>query len=330
MTEPPNQPPKAAAPPAKKARARPKAGRAPKEGAGATRRAPKGGDGDEGGEGEPAGPGEGAAALVLADGGSTERAAAYARVEAEIKAVPRESLRPINVHVPSAVALVLGTLPRLLALRDEILATFPMHPPETIDRLRDYALAAAHAYVRALPRGGGEKRLRALVNEAGPLRERLLVSAEALVIFGLLDATRVAIIRRGTGHLDMAQDLLALAALFREAGPALVAKTPLTPAEVERAAQLGELVLEALGQHQQGTDGEGAPGEAEEHLGKAFELMRRAYDECRRSVNTLRWNEGDADEIAPPLAHSRRRGRRAQADEPGPVDPGSEPGVPGL
>jgi hypothetical protein len=67
-------------------------------------------------------------------------------------------------------------------------------------------------------------------------------------------------------------------------------------------------VLEALGQNQQGTDGAGDRGEAEDDLGKAFELMRRAYEECRRSVSTLRWFEGDADAIAPPLAHSRRRG----------------------
>ncbi|HEU4411391.1 MAG TPA: hypothetical protein VFS43_39435 [Polyangiaceae bacterium] len=323
----PNQLSKATPKPATKARDRPKAGRAPKKGAGATRRAPKGGDGDEGGEGEPAGPGEGAATLVLADGGSTERAAAYARVEAEIKAVPLASVRPINVHVPSAVVLVLGTLPRLLALRDQILEDYPKHPPETIGRLRDYALAAAHAYAQALPYDGGQTRLRALVSEAGPLRERLLASAEVLVTFGLLDGGAVAIIRRGTGHLDTAQDLLSLGVLFRRAGPALVAKTPLTPADVERATVLGELLLEALGQYREGTDGAGEPSEARARVGQAFELLRRAYEECRHVVTILRWYEGDADDIVPPLAHSRRRARRPPVAEPAPADPGSEPGL---
>jgi hypothetical protein len=270
------------------------------------------------GASERARPNDGAA-LALGRAGSSEGAASFARLEAEIVAVLRESVRPINVHVPSAAVLVLGTLPGLLALRDEILETCPCRPPEVIDKLRDYALAAAHAHARVLPYDGGETRVRTLLNEALPLRERLLASAEALVAFGLLDAGAVASIRRGTGHLDTAQDLLSLGEIFRRAGPALVAKTPLDAADVERASHLGDLLLEAIGQKRQGTDGSNDRGEAEEQLAQAFELLRRAYEECRRAVSYLRWHEGDADAIAPPLAHSRRRGRRL-------VDgPGTEP-----
>jgi hypothetical protein len=279
----------------------------------------------------PATPNNGAAS----DGGDdddpaikTEGAAAFARRRAEIEAVPSGQVRRSNVYVPAAVALVLGKLPKLLSLRDEM-RVLPGRPSDALDKLRDYALAAAYAYARALPRDEGQAELHTLLIEAGPLRERLLASAEALVTFGLLDAKTVAKIRRGTGHLDTAQDLMALGALFLEAGPALISKTALTPADVERAAQLGELLIEALGQYQQGTDGSGGPGEAERLLAKAYELFFRAYDQCRRAVIYLRWYDGDADDFAPSLARSRRRGRRTPAHEPGaepePAEPTPDP-----
>ncbi|MCU0683451.1 MAG: hypothetical protein MUF34_14620 [Polyangiaceae bacterium] len=151
------------------------------------------------------------------------------------------------------------------------------------------------------------------------------MSAEAIVSFGYFDAKRVAAIRRGKGYLDLAQDLLALGALFRGAWPTIGTKTLLTRADVDRALALNEALLEALGRRQERTDGSGDPREADEHLAKAFELFRRAYEECRHAVVYLRRHEGDADSIAPPLARSRRRGRRPQADEPGdapdPVEP---------
>jgi hypothetical protein len=96
-------------------------------------------------------------------------------------------------------------------------------------------------------------------------------------------------------------------------------------------ALLGGLLLEALGQRTQGTDGSADPHEAEERLGKAYELFVRADSECRYAVLYLRRHEGDADLIAPPLGSSRRRPRRPSADEPdepapspAPVEPGSD------
>lgn len=254
-----------------------------------------------------------------------EGAAAFARVRADMEALPADQVRRINVYVPAAVLVALGARPRLLGLRDQMRA-LAGHPPDTLDKLRDYALATAYAYVRALPRDVDETQLRALLSEATPLRGRLLRSAELLVDFGLVDATRVAIIRRGTGHVDTALDLSALGTLFRDAWPAVAAKTPVTPAEVDRAEALGLLLLEALGQRQQGSDGTGAPREAQEQLAKVYELFFRTYDECRRAVLYLRWHQGDADAFAPSLQQGRRRGRAAPSDEPAGDDPeGDEP-----
>ncbi|HEU4408639.1 MAG TPA: hypothetical protein VFS43_25480 [Polyangiaceae bacterium] len=259
---------------------------------------------------------EGAATFVISAGGSSEGAAAFARRQAEIDALPRDQVRRLSVYVPNAVVLVLGALPKMVALRDAMRATFVDPPFALLDNLRDYALAAAYAHARALPHEGGQTRVRALLNEAVPLRARMLSSAETLVTFGLLDPLEVSAVRRGTGHVDTAQDLSSLSGLLRDAGPEILAKTPLTGADLARADELSALLLEALGHRQSGADRSGDPNEADDRVAKAYELMARAYDQCRRVVAYLRWDEGDADAIAPPLGHSRRRARRKQGTEP--------------
>jgi hypothetical protein len=285
------------------------------------------GDGDPG-DGDGASPGDRAAALVLA-AASAEGEAAYARVRHEIEATSREEVRHLSVNVPIAASIVLGALPRLMAMRDAIVA-LPGQSPDVLDKLRDYALAVAYAHALTLPRDEDETRLRALLAEALPLRERLLRGAEALAQFDLVSATLVASIRRGTGYYDAAQDLTSLGALFRDVWPAVASQTPIQRAEVDRGAELGGLLLEALGQRRLGTDGSGDPKEAEERLAKAYELFARAYGECRHAVLYLRRREVDADLIAPPLGHSRRRPRRLPADEPeAPAEPDSGAAEPG-
>ncbi len=315
--------------PGKKPRASPKAGPAPKKASGraakkgAARPPPEGGDGD-GDEGEPdqgneGDLGGGSVALTSAH----ERA--YARFRSEIAALSLNETRRITVYVPSAAILVLGALPKIMALRPPMVATFVNPPLEALDRLEDRALAAAHAHANLLPEDAGETEVRALLKEATPLRERFLLSAEAVASFGLLDTKRVEAIRRGAGHLDTAQDLWALATLFRGAWALLDGKVPFAMTDIERAADLSNRLLKALGQREQGSDGSGEPGEAEAQLAKAYELMRRDYETCRNAVVFLRVNEGDADEIAPPLGQSRRRARRPQADEPGGETPAPVP-----
>ncbi|HEU4405659.1 MAG TPA: hypothetical protein VFS43_10245 [Polyangiaceae bacterium] len=258
------------------------------------------------------------------DDPATRRAteACFARARPAIEALAPEQIRRINVYVPAAVAIAVGVLPKLRGLRDAMLAL--PGGADSLDKLEDYAFAALYAHALTLANGEGGTRLRALLREATPLREKLLASAELLARFGHLDAAQVGAIRPGSGYLDTAQDLAALAAIFRASWATIGSKTPVTLAEVERAAELGPLLVTAFGQRQQGTDGSGDPSEAHDRLARAYTLFFNAYDDCRRAVSFLRWREGDADDFAPTLGQSRRRSRSAPADEPG--DDGPAPG----
>ncbi len=314
-----DQPSKRAPKPAKKARSRASAARAPQ---GATP------------------PARSAAATTEADASSgdeddpsllREHEAAFARVGPEIDAMPAAGLGRITLHVPTAVKIGFGALPNIEAKQDEFRRRLPEYDAVRASHLRDYARASLYTHLVAIRHATGESRLRALLAEATPLRERMLSAAEVHALYGLLDAGRVAAIRRGAGHLDTANDLVELAMIFRDARAKLAGKTQVTDAEAARADELGFQIIDALGQRDVGTDGLSAPAKQEEDRLKAFWLFSNAYEESRRAMTFVRWYEGDADLLVPSLFSGRRR--RSPAEEPSegpaPVEP-VEPVEPAL
>ncbi|WP_437631636.1 hypothetical protein [Sorangium sp. So ce854] len=260
-----------------------------------------------------------------------QAAAAFDRALPEIEALSPDRLISVNLDIPRVVSQVLGVLPGVRALRGDIAEHLPTFDITRLDRLETYALAAWYAHLLSLSSGDVESAVKPLLAEAAPLRENLLGDAEALARRGLLDAATVADIRAGQGHIDMANDLVALSALFSASWPDIAGKTAATEEEVKRAGEIGPQLLAALGVREHGK-GPG-PTEAADKRARAFALLVRAYDQIRRAVAFLRWDEGDADEIAPSL-YKGRTGRAtsstettaAPADET-PAEPTASPGA---
>ncbi|WP_438028661.1 hypothetical protein [Sorangium sp. So ce233] len=69
--------------------------------------------------------------------------------------------------------------------------------------------------------------------------------------------------------------------------------------EVKRAGEIGPQLLAALGAREHGK-GPG-PTEAADRRARAFALLVHAHDQIRRAFAFLRWDEEDADVIAPSL-----------------------------
>ncbi|WP_437538186.1 hypothetical protein WME79_19780 [Sorangium sp. So ce726] len=241
-----------------------------------------------------------------------QAAAAFDKTLSEIEALSTDRLIAINLDIPRVVSQVLGVLPGILALRPAIAGHLPQHDVALLDRLETYALAAWYAHLAWLSSGGAENSLKPLLAEAAPLRENLLSDAEALVRRGLLDADTVAEIRAGQGYIDTANDLVALSALFTASWSEVTGKTAATEEEVRRAGEIGPQILAALGVREHGK-GPG-PTEAADRRARAFSLLVHAYDQTRRAVAYLRWNEGDADSIAPSL-YKGRTGRAASSSD---------------
>ena len=235
-------------------------------------------------------------------------AAAFTKVEAEMDALKPGELAVINIDIPHSVAIALGVLPNLAPLRPMFLEHLPKQPIALFDKLETYALAAWYAHLLALPGAGPSNPIKVLLEEAVPLRANLLGDALALARRGLLDANIVEDIRAGQGNVDIANDLVALSALFAGSWNEISDKTAATEAEFTRAGNLGPLLLAALGVREHGAAP--SPADAADRRARAFTLFSIAYNEIRRSVCFLRWNEGDADEIVPSL-YKGRGGRGA-------------------
>lgn len=255
-----------------------------------------------------------------------QAAAAFDRALPEIAALSPDRLVAINLDIPRAVSQVLGVLPGLLALRPAVAEQLQKHDLALLDRLETYALAAWHAHLMWLSSRDPESAVKPLLAEAVPLREDLLSDAEALARRGLLDAEAVAEIRAGQGHIDTANDLVALSALFSGSWPEIAGRTAATEEEVKRAGEIGPQLLASLGVREHGA-GPG-PTEAADRRARAFALLVHAYDQTRRAVAYLRWDEEDADTIAPSLYKGRGRAASSSDTAAAPDDaapPGAAP-----
>ncbi|XXT24742.1 hypothetical protein WME94_24740 [Sorangium sp. So ce429] len=261
-----------------------------------------------------------------------QAAAAFDKALPEIEALSPDRLIPVNLDVPRVVSQVLGVLPGLRALRADVAEHLPTFDIARLDRIETYALAAWYAHLLSLSSGDVENALKPLLAEAAPLRENLLGDAEALARRGLLDAEAVADIRAGQGYIDTANDLVALSALFSASWSEIAGRTVATEEEVKRAGEVGPQLLAALGVREHGK-GPG-PTEAADKRARAFALLVHAYDQIRRAVSFLRWDAGDADEIAPSLYKGRTGRPTSSTDatttppDEAPAGPTASPGAP--
>ena len=186
-------------------------------------------------------------------------------------------------------------------------AAFKQPPTAALARLETYALGVWYAHLLTAPRPTGSDRAQ-LVERATHLRARLLKAADALADAGLLDPQAVENIRKGAGHVDKANDLVALTALFVQHWDSIEKKTAITREQIEEAETLGPTLLVALSDSP-----DNKPDAALEARQRAFTLLARAYDEVRRAVHFVRWHEDDADAYTLSI-YSRPRGRRKASE----------------
>ena len=230
-------------------------------------------------------------------------AEAFAKVEPELASLAAEALAPVTIDLGAAVASVLAAAPRVREHREAIVEQLPHHPISAVDKLETYAQAAWYAHLLHSYSSSSPESAKALIEEAGRLREGLLIAAEALAHRALLDTDAVARLRKSSANPDLAGDLSALAALFRESWGKVSSKTAVEKGEIDRAAELGPAVLVATtARKHKNTD-------TESQRARAFTLLVNAYDSCRQALAYLRWKEADADALAPSL-FKKRPGRK--------------------
>ncbi|MFO7178092.1 MAG: hypothetical protein DIU78_005250 [Pseudomonadota bacterium] len=234
---------------------------------------------------------------------------AFERVLPELRALPEEALRKVTVDVPTAVATILGAIPKIRELREQIQEELPKHDLARFDRLEEYTLALAYAHGAYIAASRPPRSIDDINAEAMRLRELLLADAAVLVLRGLFDKARIAEIRLGNGYRDTAFDLVALVSLYRSRWSEIEGKTGISLAELEQAEIVADRLITAVGEREQ------APikrTQAIEDRMRALTLCVDVYNQTRRAIAYLRFDHDDAHIIAPSLYAGR--GGRSRAE----------------
>jgi hypothetical protein len=234
---------------------------------------------------------------------------AFATVEGEIRTVPADKVVHITVDVRNAAVNTVARLPRLEELRDQIVA-LPGFEVEAFNRLKTYALGAAHAYFLHQMSAASPAEVAELAERAAERRSVRLADVRALVARGLIDGAPLEKLGGSSGHRSTAYDLILLRNLLVEAWPQITGQTLLTADDLEEDASLASQLLMAAGAKSVEPV---EPTETALVRDQAFTLFVNKYDQVRRAVTYVRWDEGDADEYAPSLYAGRGPRRRESA-----------------
>lgn len=251
------------------------------------------------------------AADGLGSAGVGEARSAFARMEPAIRAMMGEDLAMPRFDASRACSIAMGTAQRIKPFHEAILEGCKLTDIRVVDELNDMALAAWHTYLMDDRGLEADSVVPALLEEARPLREKLLRAAELLAHFELADAERVAEIRSGSGWDDLAADLVQLAALFESRWDDVAGKTPIEPAMVARASALGPELKQALATRPTAR----APNDVDKLRASAFNLLVADYDQIRRAISYLRWEEDDLETIAPSLFGQKGRARASRSPD---------------
>lgn len=246
---------------------------------------------------------------------------AFKRVQPEALALAPSELTIVNIDIPTAVTMAIGKLPGLLALREQILRDLPSFDIAALDQLETYTLATAHAHALYLAASAPPEALARLTEEGEQIRQTLYSDAVALANRGLISGDRLGEFKAAVGYKNLAFDLLGLAALLRERWEQIAGKTALQLSELDRAELLGEELVKAIASRDKG---QAAASEVTQQRLRTFTLFVRAYDQVRRAVGYLRWNEADVESVVPSLYAGRNA--RKKTEEVVPVASAGSPG----
>ncbi len=235
------------------------------------------------------------------------------RVRPQMLAPAQSELLPVNLDPLAAVTIARGALPKLLELRPLLASAINSFELANLDQLELYALALTQAqtvYQGVVKRS---KALATISAQADELRARLLVDTSVHVQRGHISESRLANLKGPNGHRNIASDLLILAALLRDSWPNIRHRTTISEDELKRAELLGDQLVTAIATRKQSTAvAEVAALERQQ----TYTLFVRAYNQVRRAVSYLRWDEGDAERFAPSLYAKKKAVRRKRAIEP--------------
>lgn len=233
-------------------------------------------------------------------------------------AINDDDLMPVNVDVPSAVATALGALPKILAYRADA-AKLPGFDISHFDQLQLHTFAVGHAHAKFLAASAPPEAIAALNDRGMKLRDTMYLDAVALAHRGLINGDRMAEFKTNVGYKNLAFDLLGLATLLRENWDKIASRTGIQMSELDEAELLGRQLMDAVGAREQAP---ATAAQVQAQRQRNFTLFSRSYDQVRRAIGYLRWDDDDIEQICPSFYAGRGGSRRKEL--PSPTTPGTD------
>lgn len=240
---------------------------------------------------------------------------AYEATLAASQALDSDALIAVNIDVPTAITTSLGRLPQIMTFREQVSKVLIDFDLTNFDKLETYTQATGHARALYSAASASPEALTALNEKGIVLRDTLYSDAVALANRGLISGDKISTFKANVGYKNLAFDLLGLAALLRGSLDAIASKTAIQASELDAAELIGEQIVNAVAVREQAPVV--AATQAQQRQ-RNFTLFANAYDQVRRAISYLRWNQDDVDQIAPSLYAGRGTGRKKPDAKPAP------------
>lgn len=232
---------------------------------------------------------------------------AYQRVLPEAQALGLDALATINVDIPTSIITAMSVSERLVPYAMALKA-LPDFPPDGLTKYPDYVLALFIAQSRYALATTPAEALPELLTQATARRDVMIAEGKTLIARGLLNSDALDDLTGTHGYRNVAFDLSGLTQLFKAAWPNIQGKTGMQQSEIDEAGQVA-LTLAAAIAHRENKE---SIAEATDTRQRVFTLFSTSYDQIRRGMSYLRWNQGDVDEIVPSLYAGRQNSNAAK------------------
>lgn len=247
---------------------------------------------------------------------------AYKSLEAKLAAIKKEDLRKIRYSAIESTSRGLWLAENAEKDRDKFFRKYREPPRRAIDAIRQYALAVTGAAIMNEPEDRPDP---PDFEEAKEMRAKLIAVARVVFWRNRKKQQTILNIERGSGHEDLADDLLKLCKLILQSWKTVAKKNLLTMDEANRAGALATEIMAWIGRREE----KSRINLNREEEQRAWTLMAEAYDELRDHAYMIyRKRPGIWDKRYPnlysPVAPSRGRIRR-RGDEKRPIDENPTP-----
>lgn len=253
-------------------------------------------------------------------------AAAYQALLPRYLELDRADLIAVNADITTVVATMSAAATRLAELRKQIRA-LAVTDAALVDEIGPCAdgLDYAEGQYRAELQSTGE--LADLARECGETREMFVADLRNAAAHGVIDGGYLNEYSGAPGFKNTIDDVRLLTRLYRNHWPALSGRTCRTLQELDRAEAVIHRMALLVGERELPTT---CSSDVAEMRTRAFTYAVKRYDAVRRIVHFMRWNEADADSLAPSLWAHRGSKRKPEKEPEQPAPQPQNPAQPQI